>query len=104
MNTTLSELGKLIKPDNTNTGDISYYGQVVSKVIEDSKVVAYNVKVGDSIIEARRTCGADVGDIVLCTTLNNGLTVVSGKLDGDADVEAAQEAAAEAAASAEYVA
>ena len=93
MDKTLTELGKLIKPDNTNTGDISYYGQVVSKVIEDSKVVAYNVKVGDSIIEARRTCGADVGDIVLCTTLNNGLTVVSGKLDGDADIEAAQELA-----------
>ena len=104
MDKTLSELGKLIKPDNIDTGDISYYGEVKSKVIEDDKVVAYNVQIGDSIIEARRTCGANVGDIVLCTTLNNGLTVVSGKLDGDADVEAAQEAAAEAAASAEYVA
>lgn len=86
MKQTINELSKLLRPDNNFTGDYSFYGVVQSAIIDsDNKVTGYNVEVGDSLIEARKLAGADIGDVVLCTTLSNGVTVISGTLDGDKD-------------------
>ena len=96
MKYTLNELGKILKSDNNNSGDYSFYGVVSSTITdEDDKVIGYNVTVGDSTIETRKLAGADVGDVVLCTTLSNGITVISGTLDGDKDAVHAGELAEE---------
>ena len=96
MKQTINELSKLLRPDNNFTGDYSFYGVVQSAIIDsDNKVTGYNVRVGESLIEARKLAGAQIGDVVLCTTLSNGVTVISGTLDGDKDAVHAGELAEE---------
>lgn len=93
MNLTLSELYNAMYTGKENSGDVSFYGVVASKNLENGIVVSYNVEVGDSVIEARKLAGANVGDVVLCTTLNNGITAVTGALNGDKDAANAQSVA-----------
>ena len=89
MNLTLSELYNAMNTGKENSGDISFYGVVNDEIRDGNIVTAYLVEVGDSIVEARKMAGANVGDIVLCTTLNNGVTVVTGALNGDKDAASA---------------
>ena len=96
MKLTLSEISQAMATNDKGGGDLSFYGVVSSKITENGKVTGYNITVGDSVIEARKLAGADVGDVVLCTTLNNGMTVVTGRLNGDGDVEEAVTKAEEA--------
>lgn len=96
MKLTLSEIGKVIKNEDSYKGDTSFYGVVSSVVKDGNKTIGYNVAVGDSVIEARKLAGAEVGDVVLCTTLNNGATVVTGALNGDKDAAEAKTDAATA--------
>ena len=91
MKLTINELRQLLNNQDSSNGDVSFYG-VVSAVNSTNGVVkSYDVTVGDSVIEARKLAGAELGDIVLCTTLNNGITVVTGRLDGDKDAADAKE-------------
>ena len=97
MKLTLNELGQVLKNDSNYTGDNSFYGVVKSEIRDnENKITGYNVEVGDSLIEARKLSGAQIGDIVLVTTLSNGISVVTGCLDGDKDAAEAKVVAEEA--------
>lgn len=85
----LVEIAKGLFGSNVKS-DTSFFAVVRSEIIDDGKVVGYEVALGSGetdTIQCNRFCNASVGDVVQCLRKSNGEVTVVARKDGDKLVE-----------------
>lgn len=98
MNPTLSDVKKFLQSEEQKKPTLGHYGVVAAEIKDGDEVIGYEVDLGgDNTIECGRYIGAQVGDVVLVTLMDDGSVEITNRRGGDKDAKDAWDYADDAA-------